>query len=259
MPLLKTKDGILVQADWETVYEWINKNIHEYISNKSTILGFGSASATNETLYMMKKYIESLGGTSRLEFRTKSEDKEFQIPEDKFLRRMDKHPNTAGAIRLGFISGNDTNIEEFISDASSGKIRCGIVIFQRPLINRPGGDIAESRIAELIRHLEFSIVMSSHRSEWMESASALLPIAAWTEEAGTFVNFDGRLQRAERAVSSPGSAKGASEIFSRLIASDSDDKKAFNPSDIFSEICAMIPSFSGLRWDDTALPGILLK
>jgi NADH-quinone oxidoreductase subunit G len=51
------------------------------------------------------------------------------------------------------------------------------------------------------------VYQGSHGDAGAHHADVILPGAAYTEKEGTYVNFEGRVQRAERAVFPPGEAK----------------------------------------------------
>jgi NADH-quinone oxidoreductase subunit G len=53
----------------------------------------------------------------------------------------------------------------------------------------------------------FKVYIGHHGDKGAAQADVVLPAAAYTEKAGTFVNIEGRLQRAERAVFPPGDAR----------------------------------------------------
>ena len=53
----------------------------------------------------------------------------------------------------------------------------------------------------------FVVYQGSHGDAGAHRADVILPGAAYTEKEGLYVNFEGRVQRAERAVFPPGEAK----------------------------------------------------
>src|SRR6185312_395946 len=53
----------------------------------------------------------------------------------------------------------------------------------------------------------FVVYQGSHGDAGAHHADVILPGAAYTEKDGTYVNFEGRVQRGERAVFPPGEAK----------------------------------------------------
>ena len=53
----------------------------------------------------------------------------------------------------------------------------------------------------------FKVFIGHHGDKGAEQADVILPAAAYTEKAGTYVNIEGRVQRSDRAVFPPGDAR----------------------------------------------------
>jgi NADH-quinone oxidoreductase subunit G len=62
----------------------------------------------------------------------------------------------------------------------------------------------------------FKVFVGHHGDAGAAAADVILPAAAYTEKAGTFVNVEGRVQRGERAVFPPGDAREDWAIFRAL-------------------------------------------
>src|SRR5438477_3291746 len=60
------------------------------------VAGLASATNTNEAMFLMKKYFKG-----NVDFRLGKEEQLYQERQDDLLRRLDKHPNTRGALDLG--------------------------------------------------------------------------------------------------------------------------------------------------------------
>ena len=71
---------------------------------------------------------------------------------------------------------------------------------------QPSDDEAEGRVLELIEELEYSVVLAAHKADWQDAASVVLPVALWSEEEGTYTNFEGRVQFAGKAIEPGGDA-----------------------------------------------------
>src|SRR6187549_2359000 len=72
------------------------KSVH----GPGSVAALGSATSTNEALFLLKKYFQG-----KVDFRLGSEMETYQQKQDDLLRRVDKHPNTHGALDLG-LAGN---------------------------------------------------------------------------------------------------------------------------------------------------------
>ena len=72
-----------------------------------------------------------------------------------------------------------------------------LVILENDLYRRLEGD----KVQELLSKAEQTIVLDSIATQTTTAADVLLPVAAITEDQGTFLNFEGRAQRFFKAVS----------------------------------------------------------
>ncbi|MEP6829183.1 MAG: molybdopterin-dependent oxidoreductase, partial [Rhizomicrobium sp.] len=99
------------------------------------------------------------------------------------------------ALDLGFLPGSGgRDVAGIVDGAQKGEI---------DFIYLLGAD--EFDVAHLGR--AFVVYQGSHGDAGAHHADVILPGAAYTEKDGIYVNFEGRVQRAERAVFPPGEAK----------------------------------------------------
>jgi NADH-quinone oxidoreductase subunit G len=99
------------------------------------------------------------------------------------------------ALDLGFLPGQGgRDVAGIVDGAQKGEI---------DFIYLLGAD--EFDVAHLGR--AFVVYQGSHGDAGAHHADVILPGAAYTEKEGLYVNFEGRVQRAERAVFPPGEAK----------------------------------------------------
>jgi NADH-quinone oxidoreductase subunit G len=100
-----------------------------------------------------------------------------------------------GALDLGFLPGPEgRDLAGIVDGAQKGEIDFLYLL---------GAD--EFDVAHLGR--AFIVYQGSHGDAGAHHADVILPGAAYTEKDGTYVNFEGRVQRAERAVFPPGEAR----------------------------------------------------
>jgi predicted molibdopterin-dependent oxidoreductase YjgC len=124
-------------------------------------------------------------------------------------------------------------------------------------VRRPSDEEVEGRIFELIDMLEYSVVLAAHRAEWQASASVLLPVAAWSEEDGTYTNFQGRVQFAGKAIEPGGDALPVWEVFAMLLHASGAESPWMSAQDVFSSLTASEAAYRGLTIDQTRLPGAI--
>ncbi|HEU4387043.1 MAG TPA: 2Fe-2S iron-sulfur cluster-binding protein [Blastocatellia bacterium] len=259
LPAAAGREGVHAPVSWGDAIDSAHKRLSEVSSTNGpgSILGVASPSATNEALYLLKKYMSVHLGVTSFEFRLDSEDEKAAEREDNVLRFLDKHPNTTGAMKLGLASRELGGIEGAISAARSGKIRAAVVMHHKPLVCRPGDDAAAFSMAELLRALDYSVLLASRHEDWHSAASLILPISVWSEEEGTYTNQQGRVQSVFQAIAPAPEILPAAQVFAALIKAAGGSQVGRSPREIFSEMTENEAAFSGLRWEQTRLPGVL--
>ncbi len=187
-----------------------------------------SAKMTNEELFLARKLARAL------------EIELFDaLPRpqkgDGFLISEDGNPNTQGAKLIGLATGK---LPEIASGVADGSIKSLLVL---------GEDALECGIAEDdLRKLNSLVVMAILPNTTTANASVLLSAASWAEKRGSMINVKGRLQRLNRAISSPGEARDDWEILRDLLQAVSDSNGTYTIDELFKQIAAEIPAFEGL-------------
>ena len=105
------------------------------------------------------------------------------------------------ALDMGLVS--DGGVDGILAGAESGDIK---VVY-----NLGADEIDGTRLKNA-----FVIYQGSHGDEGVRNADVILPGAAYTEKPGTYVNTEGRVQRAQRAIFAPGEAREDWTIFRAL-------------------------------------------
>ena len=259
-PLMKGRDGVQAPVTWEEAIRSVDSRLKEIrdVSGAGSILGFASPSATNEALFLFKRYLGDHIGATQFDFRVDCEDKNLLEEEDQILRHFDKHPNSTGAIKLGLMSAQLCGIDGAIKAARAGQIRAGVVIYFSPLVRRPNDEEVEGRIFELIDVLEYSVVLAAHKAEWQASASVILPVTTWSEEDGTYTNFQGRVQFAGKAIEPRGDALAVWEAFAMLLHASGAESPWMSAGDVFVTMSESDSAYKGITLDQTRLPGVVV-
>ncbi|HKF56288.1 MAG TPA: molybdopterin-dependent oxidoreductase, partial [Blastocatellia bacterium] len=235
-PLARGRDGLQAPVTWDQAIQAADAalmNIAEQHSAAS-IIGFASPSATNEALFLFKRYLERGLGTRNLEFRLDSEDVNALKPEDKILRRLDKHPNSIGARNLGLFSQDLGGIDGAIQAAKQGRFKAGVILYLKPLVRRTTDEEHEDKVAQLVRSLEYSVVLAAHKAPWLGDAGLVLPIAHWSEEEGSYTNFQGLEQRAYAAISPEPDILPVWQVMSMLLEARGEASVWTSPGDVRS-------------------------
>ena len=107
---------------------------------------------------------------------------------------------------------------------------------------------------ELVKALEYSVVLAAHRAEW-QAARVVLPVTAWSEEEGTYTNFEGRVQFAGKAIEPVGDALPVWEVFAMLLHDERRESLWMSPEDVFVTMTEQVPAYRDISLEQTRLPG----
>ena len=208
----------------------------EYGAN--AVAALASATNTNEALFLMKKYFQG-----RVDFRLSTETETYQKQQDDLLRRLDKHPNTQGALDLG-LAGSLNGLKGLVDLAERKQIRAMWIAFHPQLVGEDSADVLAG-LERLIRALDYSVVSTTHDFPWASYATILLPTASWGEETGTYTNYAGRVQITNRAVAPAGDSVPLHAMMCQLLTL-SGTQVSPDPTAIFDWMARDTAAYSGL-------------
>ncbi|HLA37910.1 MAG TPA: molybdopterin-dependent oxidoreductase, partial [Candidatus Brocadiales bacterium] len=170
---------------------------------------------------------------------------------DKLLLKADRHPNTRGAELLG-LSGTGLSAEAMMEKVTTGEIKALYLAGSDPV--KYIGEKAE----EALSRAELLIFQGTNFNASCKLAHVILPGAAFVEKEGTFTNYQGRLQRINKALEPLGEAQADWEIFTRL-----GKRLGAYPSyrcaeEVFKDIAREVAPFTGLSYQKIGPQGIKL-
>lgn len=197
------RDGVdLRPADWESALDAaaaaIGKSMTEHGPESVGVIG--SPQMSNEELYAAYELFHEKLGLSRLALRNPWEE---AGPEDDFLLKADRNPNSAGAEAIGWSGGADA----VLSEAEKGRVRT-LLIF--------GHDFSDPKAEEALKSAEFVVYQGANWNGTARSADIVLAGAVHAEKDGTFTNFEGRIQRFRQALLPLEEARNDLEILKEL-------------------------------------------
>ena len=270
------KEGTLNPAVWNDA---INKAASELKSfNKNEIAFIGSAYATCEDNYLLNRFARSVIGSENIDF-FRHEDPSFG---DDILRRNDITPNTLGAELVGVTPGKDgLNSNNIINGIKEGRIKA-LYVLEDDIVQ------AVPELENLLTKLDLLIVHATNMNKTASLADIVFPAATYAEKNGTFVNFQGRVQRIRPAVETDeldravdGMSMSRLDKFGTkydswakknrhdahsswktisLIALNLSGKLKFNlAEDVFNDIAKSVQEFNGLDYDVIGELGVKLN
>jgi NADH-quinone oxidoreductase subunit G len=182
------KDGSLVQVDWD---EALRQTADKLKSFKSEEIAFiASSFATCEDNYVFKKFAQSVVGSKHLDF-MRHINPEF---DDDILRKEDVTPNTLGCELLDISQAKTgLNFEGIILGIKQKKIKAVYLIEDDIVSTNP-------ELEDIFADLDLFVVHSTNFNRTTSLADVVFPAATYAEKNGTFVNFQGRVQRIRPAV-----------------------------------------------------------
>ena len=161
---------------------------------------------------------------------------------DGFLMDADKNPNTAGVALLAAWAGNVGD-----ADALREADLALLVVLEDDVVSRLSGNPAEA-IAYL----------GTHINPTSELASIVIPVAHVVEMDATFVNRQGRVQRARRATNPQGEAVPAYVALEKLGAALGRAPGTSMPTATFAAMARAVPRLNGLDYKGLGTGGRLL-
>ena len=269
------KEGQLQKTEWDDAIKIATRKIKEFKSGEIAFIG--SAYGTCEDNYAMVKLAKALGVTS-IDFSKHV----VEGDQDDILIREDKTPNSLGAELVGVKpSSGGMRLEGILRAIKDGKIKALYVMEDDP------ASFSEE-FEQAISKLDLLIVHATNQNKTTALADVVFGVSAYAEKNGTFVNFQGRVQRIRPAVSTTEmdraidgmnmsrwdkfgtkfdrwmqghkyDAKPSWKIFTSLSAQLGHKFKYEMAENVFAEISNSVEAFKGLDYDDVGELGAQLR
>lgn len=169
-----------------------------------------------EEAYLLGKYIRSIDAQATLVLGpvpTAAEDvfKNYLDGKETFRIQGEKVPNRRGIERVMQLLGGRTMDWSSFSGAAEGARAKGGWIVGGYLSNWIGAEIPAPFKSG------FRVVQDILPNELTRNCDVLLPSAAWAEKAGSWENFQGKLQAFDSAISPPEGARSEGGVYHKLL------------------------------------------
>ena len=223
-------EGKLVAVNWPTAIAQAALQLKQFSGAEIAIIASGRM--TNEELWLTSQLAKSLG-TQMIDIVPR------RGPGDHILLSKDRNPNTNGArLILGPESEPGANMLAIADAVKSGQIKA-LAVFKENTMHL---GIPVQRLTQL----PVFITMNVLPNEATEIATVVLPACGFSEKRGSMINGRGRLQRLNRAVRPPGSARDDWEILRDLLQAVGGGDSLLSIDDVFLQIRETVPRFAGL-------------
>jgi NADH-quinone oxidoreductase subunit G len=213
-PLLRTDAGSLEPTDWTNALTKLAERVAAG-GGPSALRFLVSAHASLEELFLLGRLGGSFGVPEQGVAISWRHREKPQRASAKFKIPPVDAPNVNGARDLGFpvrmSAHGDADIAAFRGEVEQGRVQALYVFHPAP---EPYlGDVSWVIEARRSGQLPLLIVQGVLLSPLAQAADIVLPGASWMEKDGAFVNGQGRLQAASRAIAPPGDAQEDWQIF----------------------------------------------
>ena len=212
-PLLHSEAGALEPTDWTNALTKVADRITA--AGRSDLRFLISAHASLEELFLIGKIGGALNVSEdgvAISWRTRVKP---QPPGAKFKIPPIDAPNVNGVRDLGFPvrtnADGSADVASFRSQIEQGHVKALYVFDPGP--DGSIGDVHWIIAARKSGKLPLLIVHGVLMSELAKAADIVLPGTAWVEKDAAYVNIDGRLQGASRAINPPGEAQEDWQVF----------------------------------------------
>jgi NADH-quinone oxidoreductase subunit G len=228
-------------TQWEIALSRAATELKRFRGHEVAIIASGSM--TNEELFLTKRLAEALGTTLIDVIPRNAEG-------DKILLSTDRNANTAGARLMGVTGGVPGSQLGVISGGLKNKTVKALIVL---------GEDATKITGEEIANAELIIAMGILPNGTTKLAHIVLPSSGFAEKRGSMINKNGRLQRLNRAIEAPGSARDDWEIIRDLLQGVSGANGIYMIEDVFKQMAAAIPAFAELSLSKIGDLGVGLK
>lgn len=137
------------------------------------------------------------------------------------------------------------SVAPMIAAAGRGELKALYIMGENPMVT----DADTNHVRHALEGLDFLVVQDIFLTETAQTADVVLPAACWAEKDGTFTNTCRAVQRVRKGVEPPGEARADWEIIQDIARALGRDWGFESASEIFDDIAAFVPSYSGMSYE----------
>ncbi len=221
-------NGQQFPGSWSDLLAQAGAKLKGYAPEQVAIIASGTL--TNEDLFLLSSLRHALGGEG-----VRSDVVPHYGHADGILRSADLDPNSAGARLLG-LSHDGGHLREIAQAIDRGQIKALLIAHE---------DIVGAGVpAALLDRLDLIVYVGILPNQTSARAHFVLPGATPMEKRGSMINIQGRLQRLNKAVACPGTAREDWEIFRDLKAAVGGGNGIHSIEEAFKAMAQAHPEFA---------------
>ena len=234
------RGGESAGVPWEEALSFVSDAIR---ASRGRIAALATPRASNETLFVFKRFAQEVLHSSLLDYRVDGSHTKTGEMADRILRRSDPNPNNSGCRLLGLDQA--ASVDAILETCAAGKVKLLYLLGPELLHRHPD----PKKVREALAQVEQVVVHATHEGPGLDSATVLLPDAPHTELAGTFVNYEGRVQRFQPAFAPRPGAVPAHRVLAEVARRLAVEVPAGAPSALFDAMAASEPAFQGMTFE----------
>ena len=219
----------LTASDWPTVITNAALQLRHFNGWEIAIVASGRM--TNEEMWLTSQLARSLNAQL-------VDIVPRRASGDDILLSEDRNPNTNGARLFGLTEEPGAKLPAIVEGVVSGRIKALVCLGENPT----GFGLSTPQLSTLPAF----ILMDLLQNEVTDFATAVLPSSSFAEKRGSMINRTGRLQRLNRAVRPPGSARDDWEILRDLQQALTGSNGVYSIEDVFRQMSENVPALQGL-------------
>jgi NADH-quinone oxidoreductase subunit G len=237
---VRTATGGLASAKLDAGISAAAAKLRAVISSGGAgVAALASAHATNEDLFVLRRFCEAIG----------TETMGVAVPTgraDELLIKAEKAANGAGARALGFKDA--ASVAERVR---AGAVRA-LIVFGSDALALFGGEAALAK-------LDCVILLDTHHSALERAAHVVFPARVAAEKRGTLTNHAGRVQRVAPAVEPAFDAWSEGEVLTRigqaLGLAGFAPGWSYDAREVSKFLAETLPAFAGCDYDSVGDEG----
>jgi predicted molibdopterin-dependent oxidoreductase YjgC len=245
-PRVREADGEFSGVAWQPAIVALVDALRTAAAASASVLVVGSPMLSNEDNGLLLRLARALG-TCEAVFRSRRAPDEVVLPGfTRLARRRDLAANVRGLETLGYRRVGDDSGQGGLPEPA-GRIVITL------------GDSLADAAADYTAGARLYVALAHASTPAVNSAAFVLPVNTCVEAEGTFVNFEGRVQRFRPALKAPGQARPAWQVAGVLLAGLEAGRAPADAARAFLSLAEVSDAFGGLSYETLGSRGALLR
>ena len=252
-PIVRSPGGGTRETNWGEALDAVKAALGRAVeSDPSKVVVLGSAHLSTEENWLIAKLFRDSLRVTNVEFAVDEGARRRMKRGREWIHGSEAAPNSRGAESVGIRRSR-------AGDGSALDLLFSKRIPPPAVLYVADGSFSERAndpdFVALLRQAAVLIVHARVKNALSEAADVALPAANLASKDGTFVNFEGRVQRFDRAIVPPPVARQDLEILLHLGKLWGMFDTAWTAPDVFARMKDSVPGYTGLDWNSDDLVG----